>query len=65
MSHIYTHPDPVTPADRTYEPDRVQCQAITSEGKRCTQIARHSNGGKVLCPRQHLMVVATKMKEKK
>ena len=49
----------------TNEPDRIQCQAIKRDKKRCTQIARHSNGGKVLCPRHHLMMVATKMKEKK
>jgi len=37
---------------RTYESDRVQCQAI-SKGthKRCTLIATHSDGGKAYCER--------------
>ncbi len=44
----------------TNEPDRVQCQAKKKDGTRCTQIARHSNGGKVLCPRHHAMVIKAK-----
>lgn len=41
---------------RTYEPDRIQCQAISPKTKkRCTLIATHSDGGKVLCER-HLQI---------
>lgn len=36
---------------KNYEPDRVQCQAQTSHGKRCTLIASHSDGGKAYCER--------------
>lgn len=39
----------------TYEPDRVQCQALTNHGKRCTYIATHSDGGKALCER-HIQI---------
>jgi len=41
-----------------YEPDTVRCQAIKNDGKRCTFIGTHSNGGKVLCERHHQMHVA-------
>ncbi len=43
---------------RNYEPDRVRCQAIKTDGQRCSLIARHSNGGKALCPRHHQLWVA-------
>lgn len=46
--------------NRTYEPDLVQCQAIKKDGKRCTQVAHFSNGGKALCPRHHAMVIKAK-----
>lgn len=36
---------------RTYEEDRVQCQAIRQDKKRCTYVGTHSDGGKVLCER--------------
>lgn len=35
-----------------YEPDRIQCQAISPKTKkRCTLIATHSDGGKAYCER--------------
>ena len=37
----------------SYEEDRVQCTAERQDGKRCTQIGTHSNGGGVLCDRHH------------
>ena len=41
---------------KTYETDRVQCQAVTQRGnKRCTLIATHSDGGKVYCER-HMQI---------
>jgi hypothetical protein len=49
---------------RNYEPDRVQCQALKTDGKRCTQIATYSNGGKALCQRHHLMIIKSKEKQK-
>ena len=33
-----------------YEEDRLQCNCITDQKKRCTRIAKHDNGsGKLLC----------------
>lgn len=43
---------------RTYEPDKVQCQAKKQDGQRCSYIGTHSNGGKVLCERHHQLHVA-------
>lgn len=41
---------------KSYESDRIQCQAVTSRGnKRCTLMATHSDGGKALCER-HLQI---------
>lgn len=40
-----------------YEDDRLQCTAITQNKKRCTRVATHSNGGKVLCGKHHQMWV--------
>ena len=34
-----------------HENDRVQCQAITQDRKRCTRIGTNSDGGKVYCDR--------------
>lgn len=36
---------------RYYEDDRIQCSATTQQGKRCTRIGTHNNGGAngVLC----------------
>jgi hypothetical protein len=45
------------------ELDRCQCQALKTDGKRCTLIARHSNGGKALCPRHHAMLIPKKGKK--
>ena len=42
------------------EPDTCQCQSLTDTKKRCTRIATHSNGGKVLCERHHQMHLAKK-----
>ena len=43
-----------------YEEDRLQCTAQTDTKKRCTRIATHDNGGKVLCERHHQMHLAKK-----
>ncbi len=40
---------------KMYEEDRVQCQAVTQNRKRCTCIATHSDGGKVYCER-HMQI---------
>jgi hypothetical protein len=32
-----------------HEPDRIQCQAIGKNKKRCSRIATHSDGGKGFC----------------
>ena len=34
-----------------FEPDRLQCQAMTKEKKRCTYTATNSDGGKAFCER--------------
>ena len=39
------------------EPDRLQCVETTDRGTRCTRIATHSNGGKVLCERHHQIAI--------
>ena len=40
--------------DRTYDDDKIQCTATTQNGKRCTRIGTHGNGGKhVLCELHH------------
>ncbi len=49
---------------KNYEQDKFQCQVIKKDGKRCTQIARHSNGGKLLCPRHQSEMIKSKVKQK-
>lgn len=36
---------------KNYESDRIQCQGIGQNKKRCTCIATHSDGGKAYCER--------------
>jgi hypothetical protein len=43
-----------------YELDKLQCTAKKQDGKRCTRIATHGNGGGVLCERHHQMYLAKK-----
>lgn len=43
---------------KSYETDRVQCQAVTDKKVRCTRIGTHSDGGKVLCERHAQMARA-------
>lgn len=45
---------------RSYEQDRVQCQALTTAPgmPRCTRIGTHSDGAKVLCERHAQMARA-------
>jgi len=44
----------------SYEPDKLQCAALTQEKKRCTRIGTHSNGGKVLCTEHHQIYMRDK-----
>ena len=48
--------------NHSYEPDRLQCQAVTTLKKRCARIATHCNGGKLLCEDHHKKVVEQKEK---
>ncbi len=49
---------------KNYEPDRFQCQHIaTKTKKRCTLLARHDNGGKLLCPRHQAEAIKKKGKK--
>ncbi len=43
-----------------YEEDRLQCQAKTDRGTRCTLIATHGNGKSVLCERHHRQMLVKK-----
>lgn len=40
---------------KCYEEDRVQCQGVRQDGKRCTCIGTHSDGGNVYCER-HMQI---------
>ena len=46
------------------EEDRLQCQAITTLKKRCTRIATHHSGGKLMCADHHVRYVNDKLIKK-
>ena len=50
---------------KVYELDRLQCQAETTLKKRCSRIATHHSGGKLLCEDHHKRDVERKLKGEK
>jgi hypothetical protein len=51
---------------KCWEEDRLQCQAVGTNKKRCSRIGTHSNGGKVLCETHHQIATRKPVcKEKK
>ena len=38
---------------KAQEPDKIQCQCTTLQGKRCERIGTHAGGGKLRCEPHH------------